>query len=85
MISPVKKKVTLPTGPMNNYTHWKQTVFYMDQVLDLKKGDLIEGTIDSRPNGRNPRDLDIKLEWAVKTAGNDESRELKGNYNYIMR
>lgn len=82
---PGKEKVTLPTGPMNNYTHWKQTVFYMDQVLDLKKGDLIEGTIDSRPNGRNPRDLDIKLEWAVKTAGNDESRELKGKYNYIMR
>ncbi|GEQ70256.1 hypothetical protein JCM33374_g3932 [Metschnikowia sp. JCM 33374] len=82
---PGDEKVTLPTGPMNNYTHWKQTVFYMDQVLDLKKGDLIEGSIASRPNSRNPRDLDIELQWGVKTSGGDESRELKGKYNYIMR
>ncbi|OBA22655.1 S-adenosyl-L-methionine-dependent methyltransferase [Metschnikowia bicuspidata var. bicuspidata NRRL YB-4993] len=82
---PGDEKVTLPTGPMNHYTHWKQTVFYMDQVLDLKKGDLIEGTIDSRPNGHNPRDLDIQIEWGVKTAGQDASRELEGKYNYIMR
>lgn len=82
---PGDEKVTLPTGPMNKYTHWKQTVFYMDQVLDLKKGDHIEGTIDSRPNGHNPRDLDIKIEWGVKTDGQDTSRELKGKYQYIMR
>ncbi|KAJ8140921.1 hypothetical protein OXX80_000437 [Metschnikowia pulcherrima] len=82
---PGDEKVTLHTGPMNHYTHWKQTVFYMDQVLDLKKGDVIEGTIASKPNGHNPRDLDIELAWGVKTTGGDASRELKGKYNYIMR
>lgn len=82
---PGDEKVTLPTGPMNKYTHWKQTVFYMDQVLDLKKGDTINGTIASRPNLKNPRELDIELQWLVETTGKDASRELKGKYNYFMR
>lgn len=82
---PGDEKVTLPTGPMNKYTHWKQTVFYMDQVLDLKKGDVIEGTIASRPNSTNPRELDIELQWAVKTDAGDSAREQTGKYNYFMR
>jgi protein arginine N-methyltransferase 1 len=24
------------TGPYSKYTHWKQTVFYLDQVLTVK-------------------------------------------------
>lgn len=84
-VFPGSEKVVLPTGPMNKYTHWKQTVFYMDQVLDLKKGDVIEGEITSKPNGRNPRDLDIEIKWDVQTAAKDAERELKGKYNYIMR
>ncbi|KAK6453987.1 S-adenosyl-L-methionine-dependent methyltransferase [Scheffersomyces xylosifermentans] len=82
---PGKEKVTLPTGPMSHYTHWKQTVFYMDQVLDLKKGDVIEGSIASRPNATNPRELDIEIEWDVKTTSKDKTREKKGKYNYFMR
>lgn len=84
-VFPGDETVTLPTGPMNPYTHWKQTVFYMDQVLDLKKGDAIEGTIASRPNSNNPRELDVEIQWEVKTDSNDASREQKGKYNYFMR
>lgn len=82
---PGKEKVTLPTGPMDKYTHWKQTIFYMDQVLDLKKGDVIKGSIASRRNLKNPRELDIEIDWNVKTAGDDSSREQNGKYNYFMR
>lgn len=82
---PGDEKVTLPTGPMNNYTHWKQTVFYMDQVLDLKKGDTIEGTIASRPNAKNPREVDVEIEWGLKTQTKDKTREQNGKFNYFMR
>lgn len=82
---PGDEKVTLPTGPMNHYTHWKQTVFYMDQVLDLKKGDLIKGTIASRPNSINPREVDVEIEWGLETQTKEKSREQKGKYNYFMR
>lgn len=82
---PGDEKVTLPTGPMAHYTHWKQTVFYMNQVLDLKKGDTIEGSIFSRPNTRNPREVDIDIEWSLNTEANDTAREQLGKYSYFMR
>ncbi|CUM68164.1 uncharacterized protein PRCAT00005881001 [Priceomyces carsonii] len=82
---PGDEQVVLRTGPMNHYTHWKQTVFYMDQVLDLKKGDVINGNISSRPNGSNPRELDIEIDWTLKTSSNDRSREQSGKFNYFMR
>lgn len=82
---PGDEKVTLPTGPMAHYTHWKQTVFYMDQVLDLKKGDTIEGSIFSRPNTRNPREVDIDIEWNLRTEAKDASRDQEGKYSYFMR
>lgn len=82
---PGDEKVTLATGPMAHYTHWKQTVFYMDQVLDVKKGDVIKGSIASRPNSNNPREVDIEIEWDLKSETKDKTREQKGKYNYFMR
>lgn len=73
----------LPTGPANQYTHWKQTVFYMDQVLDLRRGDTIEGSVALRRNEHNPRELDIELRWKTKT--NDKARNQLGKFNYFMR
>lgn len=73
----------LPTGPANQYTHWKQTIFYMDQVLDLRQGDTIEGSIALRRNAHNPRELDIELSWKAKT--DDKTRNQLGKYNYFMR
>lgn len=82
---PGDEKVVLKTGPMDHYTHWKQTVFYMDQVLDLKKGDVINGSIAARPNEINPREIDIEFTWKVDTETQDSSREKSGKYNYFMR
>lgn len=82
---PGDEKIVLPTGPMAHYTHWKQTVFYMDQVLDLRKGDIIKGKISSRRNHQNPRELDIEIGWELETTAGDTSREQKGKYNYFMR
>lgn len=84
-VFPGDEKVTLGTGPLSQYTHWKQTVFYMDQVLDLKKGDIVEGKIASRPNARNPREVDVEINWQVKTSTKDTSREQTGRHNYFMR
>ena len=40
----------LPTGPQFTPTHWKQTVFYLEEVVSAKKGDLLKGHIKvSRP------------------------------------
>lgn len=50
---------TLPPGPESPYTHWKQTVFYMEDYLTVKTGEEIFGTIGMRPNAKNNRDLDF--------------------------
>ncbi|OLY85263.1 Protein arginine N-methyltransferase 1 [Smittium mucronatum] len=57
------KPVYFSTGPKSNYTHWKQTVFYTKDTLTIDKGDSITGTLTCRPNGSNPRDLDISIEY----------------------
>lgn len=43
----------LPAGPESPYTHWKQTVFYMEDYLTVKTGEEIFGTIGMRPNAKN--------------------------------
>lgn len=44
---------TAPPGPESPYTHWKQTVFYMEDYLTVKTGEEIFGTIGMRPNAKN--------------------------------
>jgi len=56
------KPVTFSTGPAAEYTHWKQTVFYLKQALVVKKGEVMKGTFECKPNSDNHRDLDIELE-----------------------
>lgn len=58
-------KPVLPTGPSNVYTHWKQTVFYLSEVLTVKAGEVIRGTISCAPNAKNHRDQDFELEIEV--------------------
>ena len=77
--------VTFSTGAHAPYTHWKQTVFYLDQVLDVKKGEEITGSLASRPNEFNNRELDIELRWNFPASGEEDSRRQSGKYNYFLR
>jgi len=57
------KKVFFSTGPHAQYTHWKQTVFYLKDVISIKKGEEISGEFSCKPNEKNPRDLDISIQY----------------------
>eukprot|EP00037_Helgoeca_nana_P037684 m.17094 g.17094 ORF g.17094 m.17094 type:complete len:346 (-) comp9220_c1_seq1:162-1199(-) len=54
------------TGPLAMRTHWKQTVFYLPEVLEVKGGEVISGSITCAPNASNPRDLDFVIEYTFK-------------------
>jgi protein arginine N-methyltransferase 1 len=56
------KRIGFSTGPENRYTHWKQTVFYLNDSLTVKKGEEIHGVFSCKPNQRNKRDLDFRVE-----------------------
>ncbi|VDO87745.1 unnamed protein product, partial [Schistosoma mattheei] len=67
------------------YTHWKQTVFYLDNgdddCLTVKKGEHINGVMSIKPNERNNRDLDINIK--VEFVG--ELSSIDKMFNYRMR
>ena len=60
------KPVTLTTSPKFKSTHWKQTIFYLDPVVPVEGGQMIEGTIAVRYNPVHHRELDIKLSYNIK-------------------
>jgi len=55
--------VKLSTSPYLRETHWKQTVLYLNDVLPVKKGDQIWGSIAVKKAEKNVRELDIKLSY----------------------
>lgn len=57
--------VTLSTSPFNKATHWKQTVFYSSQNMDVVKGDTLHGSIANRKSLKNFRELDIKISYHI--------------------
>ncbi|VDP63935.1 unnamed protein product [Schistosoma curassoni] len=80
------KPTGFSTGPdERRYTHWKQTVFYLDNgdddCLTVKKGEHINGVMSIKPNERNNRDLDINIK--VEFVG--ELSSIDKMFNYRMR
>uniref|UniRef100_A0A915D4N8 type I protein arginine methyltransferase n=1 Tax=Ditylenchus dipsaci TaxID=166011 RepID=A0A915D4N8_9BILA len=55
------KRIGFSTGPDSQYTHWKQTVFYLRDYLTVKKNEEIRGVFQVKPNSRNERDLDFEI------------------------
>ena len=46
------KPLQFSTGPFTEYTHWKQTVFYLRQPITISKGESIKGKITVKPNDK---------------------------------
>lgn len=72
------KTLSFSTGPQAKYTHWKQTVFYLQEQLTVDAGDKLVGELDCRPNEKNPRDLDITID--VSMEGKQESYKFSQEY-----
>ena len=76
------KSIRFSTGPHTKYTHWKQTVFYLKDVLTVEEGETISGILENRPSDKNHRDLDIKITYSLET--NDLHRQASGEGQYKM-
>merc|ERR1711910_181936 len=44
------------------FTHWKQTVFYLEDYITCKKDEELTGEFRMKPNDRNKRDLDFEVD-----------------------
>ncbi|KAI9771671.1 MAG: type I protein arginine N-methyltransferase Rmt1 [Geoglossum simile] len=76
------KPIRFSTGPHTKYTHWKQTVFYLRDVLTVQQGERISGVLSNKPNDKNKRDLDVAIQYKLETS--DETREAGGTCEYKM-
>jgi protein arginine N-methyltransferase 1 len=76
------KPIRFSTGPHTKYTHWKQTVFYLRDVLTVEEGEQIKGVLENKPNAKNKRDLDVKISYRVET--DDHNRRAEGLCEYKM-
>ena len=66
-----KKKCVCNLGPHAKYTHWKQTVFYINDSIIVKEGETVTGSLTCSPNKKNNRDLDIEISYELSSdAGN---------------
>ncbi|XP_038636865.1 protein arginine N-methyltransferase 8-B isoform X1 [Scyliorhinus canicula] len=75
------KKTGFSTAPDAPYTHWKQTVFYLEDCLTVKRGEEICGTISMNPNAKNNRDLDFTLQLDFR----GQLCEISLSHDYKMR
>lgn len=69
--------VYFTTSPYSEPTHWKQTVFYLDRSIFMDSGDVLNGSIACRPNKKNPRDLDIAIQYAFKNKDTNAAGTLR--------
>ncbi|GAB6028597.1 Protein arginine N-methyltransferase 1 [Chamberlinius hualienensis] len=75
------KRTGFSTAAEAPYTHWKQTVFYLDDYLTVKKGEEFYGSFSMKPNEKNNRDLDFTVEVDYK----GELSEMVETFQYRMR
>ena len=68
--SNLQRPVMLSTSPYKKYTHWKQTVFYMEHDIDVVEGDVIYGSVACRQSKSNNRELDVKISYHYDSPSN---------------
>lgn len=76
------KPIRFSTGPHTKYTHWKQTVFYLKDVLTVQQDEEVTCRLVVKPNDKNRRDLDITVDYALEVE--DATRQAKGSCSYKM-
>lgn len=67
--------VILSTSPYKKETHWCQTIFYLENPINVDPDTPVFGKFHMEPNLKNPRDQDFEIDWSVD--GNDFSQLYK--------
>jgi len=68
--APTSNTVHFSTGPHAKPTHWKQTVFMLEEPIEnLAVGDVIKGSLTCRRHMEYFRALEMFVEWWVEKGG----------------
>jgi hypothetical protein len=58
--------IMFSTSPKSKSTHWQQTMFILNDPLDVRSEDIITGTFSCKKSVHNLRELDVIMEYSVK-------------------
>lgn len=72
----IHKPIGFSTSPLARYTHWKQTILYLEDAITVCAGEKLSGTLSCKPNQKNRRDLDIGLELEFDGSYSKVSKKL---------
>jgi len=66
--TPSEEKITsFSTGPESVPTHWKQTIFLLNEPIRAYEGTIVAGTFSCRKSDENTRELDVEIRYSVKS------------------
>jgi protein arginine N-methyltransferase 1 len=65
--SKTPNKIRFTTSPFNQYTRWKQTIFYLEKNIKVYKGSVLTGSFCVRvdPNSQDMNCIDIKISYQL--------------------
>lgn len=63
--------INLSTSPHSTPTHWKQGLMFLKQPVPVRKGDAVNVTLTLKKHVNNPRSLDLRLDYSLKTQAVD--------------
>jgi len=69
------KEVFINTMPTHKKTHWKQSLFFIDNPIEVSVGDIIEGNIKVNVDQENHRNLIVKFSYTVEGKGGSSAEE----------
>ena len=90
--SKTPNKIRFTTSPFNQYTRWKQTIFYLEKNIRVYNGTILKGSFAVRldPYSKDMNCIDIKISYEVINnnaiftkinQSNDDMEEDKDNSN----
>ena len=77
VFSKLPNQVVLKTGPFDEPTHWKQTIFYIEDDVKVEKGEKLKGCICAVKDKWNFRFIDVKISYHFEKE--------KGDYVYYYK
>jgi hypothetical protein len=63
------EEVFLNTMPISQQTHWKQSLFFVDNPIQVSEDDIIGGTIKVNTDEENYRNIIVKFTYKVEGKG----------------
>ena len=72
----IRKPTVFTTGPHGTPTHWKQTLLYLQEPLDVPVDGVLQGTLQVSRNVDNPRAVDIRVEFSLAGAADMRRSQL---------